>query len=163
MTARVLDLVRGAYDAMEIDNTPTHTEVMVTPAGPRIVEVGCRGGGFFVFSRVVQAASGYDIAGNWTRLCAGDPVEIPRVQSRGVVLRFFAAKPGRLVAIRGVKEASAIEGVQVGMFVRIGDQVPELVNDGTRTGWIIARGRDRAEAVAKADQVCDLVRFEVEA
>lgn len=156
----IINLMKAVYDAASIDNTPTHSEIILSPSGPRIIEIGCRGGGFFVFTRVVEAASGYDIVANWTRLCANDPVEEVKILKRGVVLGFYAAKPGRLVSVRGFHEAQAIEGVETGLFIKPGEIVPELKTDGSRTGWMVVCGNNRRQAVERADRVRETVQFE---
>jgi biotin carboxylase len=157
----VVELMVKSYTVAGIDNTPTHSEVIVTKDGPKIVEIGCRGGGFYVFTRVVEAASGYDIVGNWTRLCAGDPVVLPSIQKNGVVLRFFAADPGKLVQVTGFREAMELPDVCGGLFIKPGENVPELTTDGSRTGWMITTGKGRSEAIALADRVSEMVHFEV--
>jgi biotin carboxylase len=156
----VIDLMRAAYDAAEVDNTPTHSEVILTHEGPKIVEIGCRGGGFYVFTRVVEAVSGYDIVGNWTRLCTGDPLEEVKNIKRGVVLGFYAATPGRLVSVTGLEKVKAIEGVETDLFYKPGDIIPELKTDGSRTGWMIVCAENRVRAVELADRVNRMVRFE---
>lgn len=156
----VIDLMRAAYDAAEVDNTPTHSEVILTHEGPKIVEIGCRGGGFYVFTRVVEAVSGYDVVGNWTRLCAGDPLEEVKNIKRGVVLGFYAAAPGRLVSVTGLEKVNAIEGVETDLFYKPGDIIPELKTDGSRTGWMIVCAENRVRAVELADRVNRMVRFE---
>lgn len=157
---QIMEIMYAAYNAAEVDNTPTHSEIIITSDGPKIVEIGCRGGGFYVFTRVVEAVSGYDIVGNWTRLCAGDPVEEVKSLKRGVVLGFYAAPPGRLVDVRGLEEAKMMEGVETDLFLKPGDVVPELKTDGSRTGWMIVRAPNRAEAVKKAEMVNRTVQFE---
>ena len=157
---QVKQLICSAYDAVGVDNTPTHSEIILTESGLKIVEIGCRGGGFYVFTRVVEAASGYDVVGNWTRLCAGDPVEHVQVQTRGVVLRFMIANPGKLLKVHGLESACAIEGVAAGSFYSPGNLVPEFSNDGSRSGWMITTGRNRDDALRKANQVSQLVHFE---
>jgi biotin carboxylase len=158
----VITLIKKALDAAEVDNTPTHSEVIMTKYGPKLVEIGCRGGGFYVFTRVVEAASGYDIVGNWTRLCAGDPVVEPKPIKRGVVLRFYAAAPGKLISVRGIEEAKAMKGVDTDLFLKPGDIVSDLKTDGSRTGWMIVRSANRDQAVAKADLVSKMVEFHTE-
>lgn len=160
---QVIELITAALDAAEVDNTPTHSEIILTPEGPILVEIGCRGGGFYVFTRIVEVASGYDIVGNWTRMCAGDAIEEINTVKQGAVLRFYAAKPGRFLGVTGLEEARKIEGVETDLFLKIGDIIPELKTDGSRTGWMIVRGRDRSQAVARADRVSDMVKFETEA
>ena len=160
---KVIELMTCAYNAAGIDNTPTHSEVIITLEGiPKIVEIGCRGGGFYVFTRVVQAVSDYDIVGNWTRLCLGDYLDPIVSKSRGVVLRFFVAPPGKLIKITGFEEAMKLPGISGGLFVKSGEFVPELKTDGSRTGWIIVTGVDRETCISVADQAFGLVHFEVE-
>ncbi len=159
---QVIELIKKTLDAAEVDNTPTHSEVILTSNGPKLVEIGCRGGGFYVFSRVVEAASGYDIVGNWTRFCASDPIEEVKSLKRGVVLRFYAASPGKLVEVKGLEEAQAMEGVDTDLYFKPGDIIPELQTDGSRTGWMIVCGCDRAQAVARADAVSETVKLKTE-
>jgi biotin carboxylase len=159
---KVTDLIKAAYNAAQVDNTPTHSEVILTSQGPKIVEMACRGGGFYVFTRVVEMVSGYDIVGNWSKLCAGDSPEEVKVLKRGVVLRFYSAPIGRLVGVAGFEQARAIPGVETDLFIKPGEMIPELKTDGSRTGWMIVSGKDRHDAVRKADQVCNLVKFQVE-
>ena len=159
----VIELMTQAYNAAEVDNTPTHSEVIITLEGrPKIIEVGCRGGGFYVFTRVVQAVSNYDIVGNWTRLCLGDPLEPIVRENKGAVLRFFVAHPGKLLTISGFEEAMTLPGVSGGLFVKPGEIVPELKTDGSRTGWIIVTGETREACITVADRAFELVRFESE-
>jgi len=159
---QVVALLCKAYDSAHVDNTPTHSEVILTSEGPKIVEISCRGGGFYVFSRIVEAASGYDIVANWTRMCAGDVVENVRNMRKGVVLGFYAAQPGRMVCVSGLEEAQAIEGIDTGLFIKPNEIVPELRTDGSRTGWIIAKGEDRGQALMRAEQARELVTFVTE-
>ena len=53
-----------------------------------------------------------------------------------------------------------MEGVETGLFIKPGEVVPELKTDGSRTGWMVVCGRDRAQAVERADIVRETVQFE---
>jgi len=159
MERDVLELIQSAYDVAGVDNTPTHSEVILTKSGPKLIEIGCRGGGFYVFDRVVKAVSGYDIVGNWTRFCASDPVENISVKRNGVVLRFLIAKTGKLKKIIGLDKVKKFKDVDIGFFYELGEVIPEFKNDGTRTGWMITYGKDREEAMNKADLVSNTVQF----
>lgn len=156
----IIKIMCAAYDTAGVDNTPTHSEVILSPAGPKIVEIGCRGGGFFVFTKVVEAVSGYDIVGNWTRMCAGDSVDEIKISKHGVVLGFYAGTPGRLISVKGFEDVQAMEDVETGLFIRPGEIIPELKTDGSRTGWMIVRAQNRDLAVERANLINKMVRFE---
>ena len=93
-------------------------------------------------------------------MCAGDPMERVEISKRGVVLRFYAAPPGRLIQIVGLEAAQKMTGVETELFIKKGEIVPKLRTDGSRTGWMIVRAKDREAAVARANLVSDIVKFE---
>lgn len=155
-------LMGKAYTAMGIDYAPTHSEVIVSKNGPVIIEVACRGGGFYVFTDVIEAVSGVDIVSVWIKTCLGKSPRFNRVLQRGVVLRFFAPSPGRLIGIKVEEKVNKIDGVTYGFFVKPGEIVPELASDGSRTGFIIARGDDSSDAIKKADFISNNIQFDIE-
>ena len=147
METRIHRLLRDAYTRAGVDSTPTHSEVIITTDGPKIVEIGCRGGGFYVFSKVVRLVTGYDIALNWTRISAGDPVEPPgQIQRNPVLLYFFSAPPGILQSVSQVDRLKSNPRIEFGFFFQQGERVPELATDGSRAGWAIATA-DSVEAL----------------
>jgi len=158
---KITILINNLHDAVGVDNSPTHTEIILTKEGPKFLEIGCRGGGFFIFTQIVQAVSGYDIVGNWTKFCMGDPIDVPcNIQEKGAVLRYFVATPGKLLRVEGLEKALMDKDVICGgLFIKPGELVPKLRDDGSRTGWIITRGENNKEALKSADIVNKIVKF----
>jgi biotin carboxylase len=157
-------VAEAVLDALGVDHSPGHIEIMLAPDGPSVVEAGVRGGGFFIFSTIVGAVSGYDIVENWTRLCAGDPVEpVPERPARlGAVLRYLHAGAGVVESVHGLEEARAVPGLlSCGAFVGPGDRVGPIEKDGDRSGWLIASGRDLDEALLRADEAGSRIGFRV--
>lgn len=145
--------------AMDVDNGPTHIEMVLTKEGPKIIEVGCRGGGFFIFGDILTHASGYDVVANWTRYCMGDPIDDVVLFLRGAVMRFLIANSGRLERIEGISIANQLEGVRAGCFYKLGDIVPEFIDGTTRTGWVVSLGADRADAIMKVNRAIKEISF----
>ena len=157
-------VIKLAIKAIGIEMGPTHSEVIVTPQGrPVLVEVAARGGGFKVFSDVVFLASGVDAEKETIKMSLGLPVDIKPKFEKGVVLHFFAPPPGILKEVIGLEDLKSIPQIEVGLFKKVGDRIPPLATDGSRTGYLISWGKSRKEALKKVQTVENRIKFIVEA
>uniref|UniRef100_A0AAU2JV71 ATP-grasp domain-containing protein n=1 Tax=Streptomyces sp. NBC_00049 TaxID=2903617 RepID=A0AAU2JV71_9ACTN len=113
-------LVRGVLDLCGHHDGPSHTEVVLTPHGPRLVEAHARPGSEEL-GRLLRLAQGTDVL--TFALAAGlglpDPVRSPRAAHAG--LRYVDFPPGlRLDGLRpGLAAARTVPGV-----VRVQLEVP---------------------------------------
>ena len=161
--AEVESLVQDAVAAIGVEIGMAHTEVIVTAAGPRLVELGARGGGGHVFHTLIEQACGLAAPAFTAALLCGGRPELPPPQRRGACYRFFQQTPGVVRAVRGVAEARALPGVlDLEVVVRPGDRVEALENSLKRVGWIATGGEDFAAAVAAADAAERRVEIELE-
>ncbi|RKX65228.1 hypothetical protein DRP44_06760, partial [candidate division TA06 bacterium] len=160
MIENIKGVVRLAIEAIGIDIGPTHSEVIVTPQWKTVlIEVAARGGGFGVFSDVIPLVSGVDAVLENIKMCIGQKPDIKPKYERGVVLRFFAPHEGILKEIIGFDEAKLIKNTEIGLFKKVGDTIPPLATDGDRTGYILAWGETREEAIKRANMVEEKVKF----
>lgn len=92
-----------AIRALGMKYTPAHVEIIMTPNGPRIVEIGARNGGYR--ERMHRLANGIDITGAALQIAAG---EIPSVTSTRTnscaVLELFPHSEGSFVEITHLEE-----------------------------------------------------------
>jgi len=58
--AVIQDLIERTVNAMDIKNSATHTEIIFTPEGPKIVEIGCRIGGDDLHDTILHV-TGYNL------------------------------------------------------------------------------------------------------
>lgn len=143
-------LVRGVLDLAGHHDGPSHTEVILTPRGPRLVEAHARPGGE-EFSRLLRAAHGTDVLG--LALAAGlglpDPVRSPRAAYAG--LRYVDFPPGRRVdGIRpGLAAARALPGVvRVQLEIPPGATVRRPPTGALHHAYVLATAA-RADTVAR--------------
>lgn len=156
-------LVEGAVRALGIENGPSHVEVIVTSEGPKLVESGARGGGGHIFSMIVKAVCGVNMARESAGIILGAVPDLAPKHRHGCVYRFFTPPPGILKRVSGLAEATAMPGVlDLGMIKQVGDRVANLSNSLERAGFLVVEGRDRVEALRRADQVERTIRFEIE-
>lgn len=85
--------------ALGMKNSPAHVEIIVTPDGPRIVEIGARNGGYR--ERMHALANGIDITGNALKLALGEMPEIVATRNDPIaVLELFPKTPGIFSGIK---------------------------------------------------------------
>ncbi|MFG2879842.1 ATP-grasp domain-containing protein [Streptomyces sp. NPDC048337] len=143
-------LVRGVLDLAGHRDGPSHTELILTPHGPRLVEAHARPGGE-EFSRLLRAAHGTDVLG--LALAAGlglpDPVRNPRAAYAG--LRYVDFPPGRRVdGFRpGLAAARAVPGVvRVQLEIPSGATVRRPPTGARHHAYVLATAA-RTDAVAR--------------
>jgi len=93
---RVRDVVRAAHEALGVDNTVTHTELRLTSAGPRIVEVNGRSGGD-VISDLAWLSTGIDIAGASADIAVGIAPDLSVTRDLVAGVRFLYADSSGVV------------------------------------------------------------------
>ncbi|MBE1465140.1 ATP-grasp domain-containing protein [Kibdelosporangium phytohabitans] len=90
---RVLGVVRAAHHALGIQNSMTHTEIRLTPDGPRVVEVNGRLGGDLI-PLVAQYAGGPDLATISAHVATGTGFDVPNEVTGVAGIRFFYPSDG---------------------------------------------------------------------
>jgi biotin carboxylase len=157
------DIVTNAINALNIDMTPVHAELMVTPEGPKMVELAARGPGFKVFTDMIPWVSGVDVVKELIKLSIGEKPDLNVSCSRGSVLRFPEVPPGKVKKVEGVDEARKIKGISdIDIYVKPGDIVLPLTSGADRAGHIISMAETRKEAMEIIARVESVLRIEID-
>ncbi|MBN2307730.1 MAG: ATP-grasp domain-containing protein [Candidatus Hydrogenedentes bacterium] len=150
-----------ALAAIGFERGTSHVEVIVSPAGPRIVEMAGRPGGGRIPSDLIPLVYGVDYVADSLRVAMGEaPVETP-AGVRGAALYWVPSRSGVVTAIEGVEAARRLDGVEdLVMAVSIGDTVGHIVDCATRDaiGYALTSGDTVEEAIATAKRACELCR-----
>ena len=114
---------------------------------------------------MAEAALGVDL--NGLALAAALGLEIgeeelrPEALAGGACTRFLVPPEGTLQAVEGVEEAAAVRGVmRVRAYREPGHVFGPFLRGADRAGAVLATGESREEAVERAEQAAELVRFE---
>ena len=162
---QVSELAEQAARAIGINSGIAKGDMVLTAEGPKVIEIAARLSGGWMSSDQIPAATGVDMVGAAIKLALGEPFTLDDYQPsqcRGGAIRYFFPPQGKLHAIHNLEEVNALEGVyRLGFFVSPGDQIGEVTNHTQRAGYVITLGDSCAEAVARAEQVVEMVRFEV--
>ncbi|WP_100448872.1 ATP-grasp domain-containing protein [Glycomyces xiaoerkulensis] len=148
-------------DAMELRRGPSHTEVIFTRDGARIVESHNRVGGDKI-ADLVRLATGVDLIGLTFRQAVA-PIELPDAHTRtdrAASIRFLTPPPGVVERIEGEDEVWAAEGaVDCVVGVRTGDTVHPIRSSADRSGYLIATAPAPAAATGRAAALADRIRI----
>jgi biotin carboxylase len=158
----IRETVIAAFKSLGYESGPGHAEAILMKDGRvGMVEVAGRGGGFMVFDRFVPTVSGVNIARLSALQAVGRPLPSFKKENYASILRFFPSRPGTIQSISGFEEATKIQNVEAGSFVKVGDKVGSAAADGDRLGFILTRAVTFVEAKRLADQAEQMVRFEI--
>jgi biotin carboxylase len=169
-TDAVHTYVRRLLDALDIANGVTHTEVVLTQAGPRVIETHVRLAGDEI-PYLVQDVTGVDLVDCVVRQTLGRPVlpgirktlADPSVDGSPEAIWFAVPRArGTLTRIDGLEEVAARPGVVAAeALLGAGDALGDLDSSDSRAAFVRARGADADEAVTRARQAAAALRFEV--
>ncbi len=160
------DIVRtakAAVKAMHIKNGVSHTEIMVTESGAKIVEIAARLGGDFITSRLVPLSTGINMVRESVKLALGMEVCLEKTCEKGAAVRFLTAeKSGIVEKIEGMEEALNQEGiVEISVYVRPGDSVNALHSSSDRIGHLIVQAEDAGKALIYAEKAFQKIHISI--
>lgn len=154
------DLVISFLDTVGLKEGPSHTEVMLTPDGPRIIESHNRVGGDKI-RLLVAHSTGFDPVrlALLVPLGRGPCPSAPVPRRGGGCIQFVVGTPG--VVTRVSVPAPERDGDVVVLDVAPGDVLGELDNSDARAGHVFALRGDRAEAVAACERMLGQIKIEM--
>lgn len=161
----VADLASSAALAVGLRNSAVHAEVMMTPAGPKMVELGARLGGDWITSHLIwNSVTGVDMVEMAIRLSLGERIDDFDYKDSGqfVATKFLPASEGTLLSLSGVDGARKLKGVlHVESHGVIGERYGKTVDDSARFASVVACGCSKEEALVNCDSALGLISVQM--
>jgi biotin carboxylase len=113
LSGRVTALTSEALRALGVRHGVTHTEVKLTPRGPRIIEVNGRVGGYV--SDLLRRSCGFDLLRAAMQVAVGVAPDATVQRFRRIAFRRYLAAPharAALVELGGMDRVAALPGVE---------------------------------------------------
>ena len=152
-----------ANKAIGIKNGPSHTEIIITKDGPKIVELGARLGGDCITTHLVPLSTGVNMVECSIRIALGEKPDLKPKWNKGSAIRYLKTECGLLKKIIGVEEAKKIPGIiQVSVVHNVGEQVGQIKSSVDRVGFVIAQKENAESAVMICDKALERIGFIVE-
>lgn len=152
----------AANKAVGIENGPSHTEIIVTKDGPKIVEIGARLGGDCITTHLVPLSTGVNMVEACIRIALGEKPDIVPTHHCGSAIRYFQQHTGVVKSIEGIEEVEMMPGIkQVSIVHGIGETITDITDSGSRMGFVIAQGTNADDAAEKCEKALEMIMVEV--
>jgi biotin carboxylase len=161
--AAVSRVAEMAGRAMGIKNGVVKGDMVLTPQGPKVIEVAARLSGGWMSTDQIPLGTGVDLVGSAIQLALGEEVDPealrPRYQN-GVAIRYFFPDPGIITDIDNINEFKAMSWVhRLCLFAKVGDVIEPVTNHTKRAGFVITTARTARLAVELAARVTNGVKI----
>jgi biotin carboxylase len=158
--------VSQVLDTLGFHDCPSHTEIILTAMGPRLIETHNRLGGDSIID-LVHLATGVDMYDLVVRQSLGENVTtmLPgKIEYRESAAIWFADPTGpatnTLAEVRGVEQVRRLPYVKrVELLKELGSPQTELRQSRDRSGSVIAVGDTAQEAVCRAREAARMLQF----
>ncbi|MEU0784657.1 ATP-grasp domain-containing protein [Streptomyces sp. NPDC006173] len=156
-------VVTAAHRALGLRTGVTHTELRLTPDGPRIVEVNGRLGGDFI-PLLGQLATGIDQVAAAAALALGRTPDLTSIRDRCAEVRFLYPEHDAVVRSLDVRAAAACPGIADAVALAAPGTVLRLPPRGVvpRLAALIAVGDNPQRCAAALDRAQREVRCSLE-
>lgn len=159
----IREVAKAANKAIGIENGPSHTEIIVTVEGPKIVELGARLGGDCITTHLVPLSTGVDMVECCIKIALGEKPDIDNRFNKGSAIRYFEQHAGVIKSINGLERAMRISGVKDIQIVHgVGDIVTEIENSSARMGFVIAQSECADLAISSCMEAISRITITIE-
>lgn len=149
---KIADVAKAANKAIGITNGPSHTEIIVTSDGPKIVELGARLGGDNITTHLVPLSTGVNMVECCINIALGIKPNLEPKWVQGSAIRYFEQHKGIITEIMGIEEAKQIAGIhQISIVHGIGEEISEVTSSGDRMGFVIAQDVNAKSAICDCE------------
>lgn len=155
---KISEVAKAANKAIGIKNGPSHTEIIITPEGPKIVEIGARLGGDNITTHLVPLSTGVNMVECCIKIALGEKPDIDAKWCKGAAIRYFEQHAGIVKSISGIEKAKKVAGVQqISIVHGVGEEVTEIDSSASRIGFVIAQDENSEKAIRDCYDALDKI------
>jgi len=159
---KISEVAKMANKAVGITNGPSHTEIIVTKDGPKIVELGARLGGDCITTHLVPLSTGVDMVECCIKIALGEEPDVAIKFSKGSAIRYLSCDTGKIENIIGIEGARSLEGIrQISIIHDIGDIVSEIKSSSDRVGFVVAQGDTPIAATNRCNSAIEMINITI--
>lgn len=162
---QITDLVLKTLQAVGHDHGLSHTEVKLTPEGPKIVEINSRPGGNYI-AELMEIVTGFDVLKAHIELALNikPDVETKITQCQSAAVQFYVPhQTGIIQQVNGISQLEQHDKVHRFQFEDlVGKTVEPAIDNATYLGHVITFDNSGKGARKIAEQLINQLSVEVE-
>lgn len=147
--------------ALGVNNCACHAEAKLMDGKAYLMEIGARLGGDFISTELTHLSTGVDMVAAAINVALGvEPDLRVKEEPKGVCIRYFCPKPGKLVSIGNTEILKDPRVYLWEIYHKVGDVIPEVTSSLCRSGHVIVTENSPQKAIALADRMINEVKFD---
>lgn len=147
--------------ALGVNNSACHAEAKLMNGKAYLMEVGARLGGDFISTELTHLSTGIDMVAAAIDVALGvEPDLSAKEEPKGVCIRYFCPKPGKLVSISNTEVLNNPHVYLWEIYPKEGDVIPAVTSSLCRSGHVIVTEKTPQKAIELAERLIESVKFE---
>lgn len=147
--------------ALGVNNCACHAEAKLMEGKAYLMEIGARLGGDFISTELTHLSTGIDMVAAAIDVALGTEPDLGiKEEPRGVCIRYFCPKPGKLVNISNTEILNDAHVYLWEIYHKAGDEIPEVTSSLCRSGHVIVTEESPQKAISLAEKIINVVKFE---
>lgn len=147
--------------ALGVNNCACHAEAKLMNGKSYLMEVGARLGGDFISTELTHLSTGIDMVAAAIDVALGvEPDLSAKDEPKGVCIRYFCPKPGKLVSISNTEVLNNPHVYLWEIYPKEGDVIPAVTSSLCRSGHVIVTEKTPQKAIELAERLIESVKFE---
>lgn len=147
--------------ALGVNNCACHAEAKLMNGKAYLMEVGARLGGDFISTELTHLSTGIDMVAAAIDVALGvEPDLSAKEEPKGVCIRYFCPKPGKLVSISNTEVLNNPHVFLWEIYPKEGDVIPAVTSSLCRSGHVIVIEKTPQKAIELAERLIESVKFE---
>ena len=147
--------------ALGVNNCACHAEAKLMNGKAYLMEVGARLGGDFISTELTHLSTGIDMVAAAIDVALGvEPDLSAKEEPKGVCIRYFCPKPGKLVSIFNTEVLNNPHVYLWEIYPKEGDVIPAVTSSLCRSGHVIVTEKTPQKAIELAERLIESVKFE---
>lgn len=156
----IKNIVISGINALGINNSAAHSEVMLTHSGAKVIEIGARLGGDFIGSHLTKSSTGISMDRAAIQIALGIMPDICFRKHACSCIKYLKLPKGRVV-----KEIMPQENLNkmpniifTYIFIKQGDIIQPVIHSGLRPGCIIVEGMNKKNMLRSSEKYLSILQ-----